>query len=101
METQNEQKLDRYVSRNGQLVIKTIAGLGIFYTAVLVPLQALRADIDYIKNNHLAHIEQAITEIRQEEEGESDKNADRDKQLAKIVQMLEDHEKYTAQTIKP
>ena len=51
--------------------------------------------LEYLEKNHLTHIEAAITEIRQEEAKESDKNDERDKTLIKILTMLEDHEKET------
>lgn len=86
-------KLDKYVSREVRIIFFVVATLGTVYSMVLLPQQKMSNDIEYIKTNHLKHIEDDIAEIRKEEQDEGAKNADRDKKLERIITMLEEHEK--------
>lgn len=89
----DQAKLDKYVSREARIIFLVVAALGTVYTMILQQQQKMGNDIEYIKNNHLKHIEDDIAEIRQDEQKESANNADRDKKLERIITMLEEHEK--------
>ena len=85
--------IDRYLSREAKVVAKVVTMLSAFYFLVLVPLQGMKSDIEYIKENHLKHIEEEITEIRQFQGSETEKDSDRDKNIEKILTILEEREK--------
>ncbi|EKE25861.1 MAG: hypothetical protein ACD_5C00016G0010 [uncultured bacterium] len=89
----DQTKLDKYVSREVRIIAMVLVVSGSVYNMVLVPLQKISNEVEYIKGNHLKHIEDDISEIRQAEKDEQTRNADRDKKLERIITMLEQHEK--------
>jgi len=82
-------KIDKYVSREFQIIAVVVGILGTFYAMVLLPIQRQTQELEVIKNNHLNHIEQEITEIRKKQSDRDLCDAERDKKIERILVILE------------
>jgi len=87
MESQN--RIDKYLTREFQIIIIVVSILGTFYGMVLSPLQRQSQELDAIKNNHLTHIEKEIVEIRKKQADRDLCDVERDKKLERIITILE------------
>lgn len=81
-------KIDKYISREVQVILGVVSILGIFYSMVLLPMQeqkseiqALNSNYEYIKNNDLRHIEDNTKALEE-------RMNDNDKEHMKIEQQL-------------
>ncbi len=86
---ESQSKIDKYLTREFQVIIIVVSILGAFYGMVLSPIQRQSQDLDVIKNNHLTHIEKEITEIRKKQADRDLCDAERDKKLERIITILE------------
>jgi len=86
-------KIDKYISREVQVITVIVAILGAFYGMVLNPIQKQSYELDIIKNNHLTHIEKEIVEIRKKQSDRDLCDAERDKKIERILTILERGEK--------
>jgi hypothetical protein len=104
-----ESKIDKIIS------IKVVASVAVIFTAFGIfnyinsPTRELQKeiiamredqiktqdDIVFIKENHFKHIEDDISEIRQEQNSEKDKNNKRDTAQERILTLLEEHVRAT------
>ena len=86
---ESQSKIDKYLTREFQVIIIVVSILGAFYGMVLSPIQKQSQELDVIKNNHLTHIEKEITEIRKKQADRDLCDAERDKKLERIITILE------------
>lgn len=82
--------LDRYLSREAKIIVQVVSVMSVFYFLVLVPIQGMQSDIEYIKENHLKHIEEEITEIRQYQGKQTEKDESRDGKIERVLTILEE-----------
>lgn len=85
----NVSTLDKYISREFQIIAIVVGILGTFYAMVLSPLQRQASELEAIRDNHLTHIEQEIIEIRKKQADRDLCDAERDIKLERILTILE------------
>jgi len=81
--------IDKYLSREFQIIIVVVSVLAGFYSMVLLPIQKQSQELNEIRNNHLTHIENTITEIRKKQADRDLYDAERDKKIERILVILE------------
>lgn len=92
--TEKRSKLDRYFTREFQIISVVIVILGSFYAMVLSPIQKQSQEIEFIKNNHLKHIEDNIIEIRKKQYDRDLCDTQRDIKIEKILTILEKEKQF-------
>ena len=84
-----ENKIDRYISREYQIIVVVASIFSAFYFLVLCPINDQRAAIMSIKDNHLVHIEKDIVEIRKKQADRDITDAKMANDITKILTILE------------
>lgn len=89
-------KIDKYVSREIQIIVGVIAVMGAFYTMVLLPLSTIKAELalsnanyEYIKNNDLRHIEDKTTELTRRMDDNDTEHKRIEEQLTRLITLQE------------
>ncbi|MEI7890933.1 MAG: hypothetical protein WCI36_03095 [bacterium] len=104
-----ESKIDKIISNKAVFLVAIISTAFGFYNYINSPttelqknLVSMREDqiktqdeITFIKENHLKHIEADISEIRQEQGLEKEKNNQRDITQERLLTLLEEHVRAT------
>jgi hypothetical protein len=83
-------KIDKYVSRAWQIAIAIFSVCSFIYLFILCPLNKATSDINEIKDNHLKHIEETISEIRKKQSERDLGDSNRDVKIEKILTILEE-----------
>ena len=100
-----ENKIDKIMSNKAVLLVAIISTAFGVYNYINSPTAELQKelvsmredqiktqdDIVFIKENHLKHIEADISEIRQEQGAEKDKDNQRDITQERLLTLLEEH----------
>ena len=86
---QAQSKLDKYVSREFRIIIAVLTAAGIVYTMILVPLQKLESNYDYIKNNDLRHIEDNTAAINKRLDDNDSEHKKIEQQLERLITLQE------------
>ena len=100
-----ENKIDKIISVKAIALVAVVSTAFGIYNYINSPTKELQNeitnmrenqiktqdDIVFIKDNHLKHIEDDISEIRQEQNSEKDKNSQRDVAQERILTLLEEH----------
>ena len=85
-----ENKIDKYISREYQIIVVVASIFSAFYFLVLCPINDQRAALNSIKDNHLVHIESDIVEIRKKQADRDITDAQMRENIVKILTILEE-----------
>jgi hypothetical protein len=85
-----ENKIDKYLSREWQIILGVVGILYVFYSMVLIPIRKTESDLAFIRENHLVHIEQEINEIRKKQCDRDLSDAEMRENIVKILTILEE-----------